>query len=52
VPAAVVVVSTIRGIGFLVLTDAGAYDLRAIEAQTVAGIDAMLRDGAGDRSVS
>jgi AcrR family transcriptional regulator len=37
--AAAVILGTIRGIGFLVLSDPDAFDLRALEAQTLAQID-------------
>jgi AcrR family transcriptional regulator len=37
--AATTIVATIRGIGFLVLSDPGSFDVRALEAQTLAQID-------------
>jgi AcrR family transcriptional regulator len=40
--AAAVIVATVRGIGFLVLGDPGAFDLRALETQTLAHL-ALLR---------
>jgi AcrR family transcriptional regulator len=37
--AATTIVATVRGIGFLVLSDPGSFDLRALETQTLAQID-------------
>jgi len=41
--AAAVIVATVRGIGFLVLSDPESFDLRALEAQTLAQIDLRTR---------
>lgn len=41
--AAALIVATVRGIGFLVLSDPDAYDLLALEQQLVAQIDQSLR---------
>lgn len=43
ISGAVLVVSIIRGLGFLALSDPDAYDLRAIEAMVVAQIEQALR---------
>lgn len=41
--AAAVIVATVRGLGFLVLNDREAYDLRAVEAHAIADIERSLR---------
>jgi len=41
--AAAVCLATVRGIGFLVLNDPDAYDLAAIESQTISQLDRTLR---------
>jgi AcrR family transcriptional regulator len=42
-PAAAAVVATVRGIGFLVLSDPGAHDLRKLETQVIADLERTLR---------
>jgi AcrR family transcriptional regulator len=40
--AAAAIVATVRGIGFLVLSDPGGYDLRALETQVIADLERTL----------